>query len=339
MGACMNCSKVYKAQPDMLFCPYCGYGNISEHLNNDSLSLKIESIWGNQGVYAEKTVHLAEILKDKLHTCNSDDEEAESKNILDTSIEEIETLFFDLFNTQSSDQFKENYRELMENLKLSLSNNCNDKNQDLENDKLAIVRKKLEKFEHTLNLPVKTDLNTGFSKLEASKDVQNLENNLNSPLEKVIYELYETLEIFYENVLGIIKEQGLFCVINSNFNSNFFATLPEINSKKDERSTSEDAIYVFEKLRDRMNASSHLEYDQDILLFLESTWFFIEVTIEYSKLNYKSEVDEQIATEINNWFYEIEICINEAKYSKEINMIEVFRRGRKCLNQMGFNYR
>lgn len=324
MEKCVKCAREYDKQNGMLYCPYCGYKFDQIVLGKDlDLTEKIENIWGNQGVYAEKVKSLSLTFIDKLKNDIKDVYEKNYNiNSINSTIYDFEEQFDSLISAQSKTHFTEIYFGLMDKNNAILSGEIFNYS-DSYIRKIGLVKEAMISFENSLELSIKS--NTVFN-MEMTKST----NMLDDISKGLLFELSRLLEVSFSKVEKIISEFGLFCVTNSGFNKYEARVLRDNNFIENNLVTTSDLEYIINLLKEEnvKNDSVILNMDSDmfILLFLESMWLFIRTVSSYSYTPSKDELMNQISSEMKRWVQCVEVCIDRSKYSNTIDMIDVYQR-------------
>jgi len=321
MERCINCNKEIDKQTEMNFCPYCGQKfDLKEIAIPSKLSQEVEIIWGNQGVYAKKVLILCHNLIALLrkNVLILDEEKALVKSI-ELSSGYLEERFDSLVASHSHSEFSESYQDLMkEAYDFSHDNNRGESSIRMET---SIVISNITEFEKTIQLPYKTNF------------IFQAEEYYGSSIEKISIELldrfHNIINTLFEKVGEITADEGLFIILNSDFDKNKLKILKNIDLKDESLITTEIINYAIEVMSEGYYNPMEFTSSDDyfIELFLEVLWLYLKVVSENSSIIQNENIYKLLMRDMSQWIDHIEVSIDRSKYISSLDMIGVYQKG------------
>jgi hypothetical protein len=326
MGQCKYCGNTIEFSDDMRYCPYCGVPK-----NNDDLpglmgiSRKIEAVWGNQGVYAEKVKgicgNLAESLLERMAKNGDTPIRIDATDSITT--EQLNDYFEQVYSSNNKTNLYDSFQRFMKIL------------QDVNTDGIAIsgisnadqelslkLHDMIQTFESLTGLEVESGFGTNPDEIRTFLNVPARHEDL----ENYINKIHQAFEI----VMTIVDNHSIFSVTNTGFEGGTFKSL------KDHVSVDEIGLLQYD-LKDiggvveKSNSYSYDDifddkYETHISLFWECLWLLKEHFQKQVDSDYKPTTSASMSKELNLWREKYCVLVDHKKYDAEFKMTELYMK-------------
>ncbi len=336
---CKVCSKKIITDDKMLFCPYCGqhlHRDTISHIEEKDLSWKIETVFGNQAKYAEKTKEICRQLKEFISawTDNQISEFWEKKDDCSITAMQLSDAFEFLRSSSDIEEMEFEYRSFIRTLKeiyngQRMIRSARNHTADIS----TYVQDNLRIFEGMLGLPVRTEYL--FNEIPCSNEMSVYTGTYNLNM------LFEATDIAFDSIKQIVKNQGFLCVQNCNYEHGSIRLLKNYTVSDNQEICNYDVQKIINALND---SSSHdfgdmfdEHYNEHIAMFFECLWVLYSAVLDsFSEKTINEGVP--ICEHMNEWLSYLEISIDRSKDMPFIDMVSIYLNSRKAFMTVKKNF-
>jgi len=185
---------------------------------------------------------------------------------------------------------------------------------------LSIAKSNIIGFEDVLGLPFQTDITFNMD------DFYSNSNKLKS--EEVFAKIKDLADKIFHKVMEITQEEGLFIVLNSDFEKDTLRIMKKSDFKDfliDSESINYASSIFSNESYDLMEFSSRNEFY--VQLFLEIVWIFLESANVCARINDHEKTYNLFLKELLRWKAYMEMNIDRSKYLISVDMVDVYQKG------------
>lgn len=324
---CRHCFKQIDIEKEIFFCPFCGSPLIQGSTRADEIASKIEAIWGNQGIYAEK---IKAISKEVCLSLSSLTEEIPNADTADTCYTEAtptpETMrnrFSSLLEAESESEFEEELLDFLQTLSdIMRERQFLQKTEDIYRKTKTFVTEKMQLFEKAIGLSLQLP------------DFQNTVSKVSDKSTCIFYgtehlsRLSDTLLVTFHGIKAGILNHGYISLLNCNYKlgelqQNGACLTVNLQGEK---------VYNMALLCDILEESSKKDYSDmldtnfsnHIVCFFEALWLFTEcILCLYSGREIETSLG-QLRQSLIQWNHHVHVAVDRLKYNQSIDMTQVY---------------
>ena len=324
---CGHCLKQIDIEKEISFCPFCGSPLFQASTRANEIADKIEAIWGNQGVYAEK---IKAISREICLSLSSLTEKVLNVDPSNTSYTEaiptpeiMRSRFSSLLEAENESEFEEDLLDFLQILSdVMREKQFMQKTEDIYSKTKTFVTEKIRLFEKATSLSLQLP------------DFQNTASKAGDKSACIFYgteHLSRLSDALFAAVRGIkagILNHGYISLLNCNYK------LGELQQTRDCLTVNlqEKKVYNMALLCDILEESNKRDYSDmldtnfsnHIVCFFEALWLFTEcILCLYSGHEIETSL-EQLKQSLIQWNHHVHVAVDRLKYSQSIDMTQVY---------------
>ena len=336
---CKSCSKSFEADDAIIFCPYCGSlvnGHANVHNAEKNIVWKIETTFGNQSKYAEKSKEICSKLVSHALSWMAEQETPywEKQNDSSITVQQVIDDFEFLRTPSGIAELEQDYRLFIKAL-IDICNgriNLRSKRQN-SIDIYTHIQENLHTFAAMIGLPLCMNFHSCEHASNGSIVYRSADN---------FSRLFDALDKAFQSVKSIATTQGILCVQNCNFNPDDIRVLDKFVTVNYQGICCYDLQGVAESL---INSSAHdytdifdNSYDRHLSMFFEAIWMLCTSIIDSYSTKVNTDDTISINESIDEWLSCMEISIDRVKNDPQVDMINIYQSCRKAFSTVKKNF-